>query len=151
MSPFIFESYTDAFKICVFFENYLKARLLQCGYIIHKIKDNESYASLSKKQQKQPISLTDLLTHDKESLNLSKEVILNSSLTNCTLTISTMFKIKYNEIIRLPNDILETVKYITNKRNEIHFLNDWEFTISTSFLNNLEILLSFVNNQIQSK
>ena len=37
LSSFIFESYTDAFKINVFFENYLKSRLLQDGYLIHKI------------------------------------------------------------------------------------------------------------------
>lgn len=151
ISPFIFESYTDAFKICVFFENYLKARLLQNGYIIHKIKANPNYSSLSKKQQTQPISLTDLLNHDKESLTEPKEIILNSSLTNCTLSISTMLEFKYNEIIRLPAEILKTVKILTNKRNEIHFLNDWEFIISTSLLNNLEIMLSFVRNQIQSK
>jgi hypothetical protein len=151
MSPFIFESYTDAFKINVFFENYLKARLLQGGYIIHKIKNSKAYASLSKKQLNEPISLSELLSNDKESLNFSKEVVLDSSLTNITLPISTMFKVKYNEVIKLPNDILETVKYITNKRNEIHFLSDWEFAISTSFLDSLERLLSFVNSQIQIK
>jgi len=146
--PFIFESYVDAFKICTYFENYSKAILLMKGYLIHIIKNSNSYSKLCKRQRKEPCPLKDFITHETSSKNLSPENLLMDGLTNKTLSPSTLFQSNYKNEIGLPDEIFKTVKYLTDQRNEVHFLNDWQIVFSTAFIHSLESIISFIKKQI---
>ncbi len=151
ISPFIFESYVDAFKICTYFENYSKAILLMKGYLIHIIRNNYPYSNIYTRQRKEPCPLKDFISHGTSSRNVSPEYLLNEGLRNNTLSPSTMFQPSYRKVIGLPDEIFETVKYLTDKRNEVHFLNDWQIIFSMSFLRSLESIISFVRKQITIK
>ena len=148
ISPFIFESYIDAFKICTYFENYSKAILLMKGYLIHIIKNTPPYSQLKIRQRKEPYPVKDFITPGASFRNLSPEYLLNEGLLNNTLSPSLMYQINYKKVIGLPDEIFNTVEYLTNKRNELHFLNDWQIVFSTSFLKSLEIIKTFVLKQI---
>ncbi len=151
ISPFIFESYIDAFKICTYFENYSKAILLMKGYLIHTIKNTLPYSELKIRQRKKPCPVKDFITFGASFRNLSPEYLLNEGLTNNTLSPSLMYQINYKKVIGLPDEIFKTVEYLTNKRNELHFLSDWQIVLSTSFLNSLEIIKTFVKKQFYIK
>ena len=149
ISPFIFESYVDAFKICTYFENYSKAILLMKGYLIHVLMKNSPYYDLYKKQHKEPLPLEDLLTYGISAQSLSPEHNLKEGLANNTISPKMMFQPDYKKVIGLPENIFKTVKYLTEKRNELHFLNDWQVVFSTSFIQSLGEITSFVKKQIK--
>ncbi len=144
--PFIFEKYTDLVKICLFFENYMKAQLIGNGFLIHKINKVNGCESIASKQQKTPISTKEL--HDTLPFDIDKEnnFIYHEALSNQTLPINLFLnKEKYIELIQLPENIRRFLLALSEKRNELHFISVLEFEMSLSYLNDLDLINHFVN------
>jgi hypothetical protein len=83
------------------------------------------------------------------SNNQTNETFLNNSFITQTIAISSLLEFNYCKIIGLPDDIKNTVIEINTKRNNIHFLTEWEFRLSESYIQKLENLKSFVDNRIK--
>ena len=125
--PFIFEKFTDLVKICLFFENYMKAQLIGNGFLIHKINKIKGCEAITLKQQKEPISTRDL--HDVLPFKVdTADYIYHQALSNQTLTIGLLLtREEYQKVINLTEHFRKMVKELSEKRNELHFTSVLEF------------------------
>ena len=107
-------------RIIVCFQNYMFAKLLVEGYLVHKI-DSNIFRSLAKKQQSKPAKITDFAGHSSYEMNSKEYIILRGLKKDETLNFSTLLKEKYQEIIKLPQIIQATLKDYNRVRNFQHF------------------------------
>lgn len=110
LSPFMFNDLSDAIRICVFFENYMKAILMSERMIAHQF-TSERLKPLGKRQKKRPIVNRYFVKCHIEPREVSEQ----------TVGMGTMLNHKYQEIIKLPEDVLAIVREINSSRNELHF------------------------------
>ncbi|HMU14709.1 MAG TPA: hypothetical protein PKE53_11975 [Flavobacteriales bacterium] len=110
MAPFMFYSLSDSIRICVFFENYMKAILMSERMIVHQFA-SERLKPLGKRQSKRPIVNRYFVKCHIEPREISEQ----------TIGMGTMLNNKYQEIIKLPEDVLAIVREINSSRNELHF------------------------------
>lgn len=110
MAPFMFDDLSDAIRICVFFENYMKAILMTERMIVHQF-TSERLKPLGKRQSKRPIVNRYFVKCHIEPREVSEQ----------TIGMGTMLNNKYQEVIKLPEDILAIVREINSSRNELHF------------------------------
>lgn len=130
-------SLVDDILISNCFENYFKAKLLLKGFIIHEIK-KEKNPELYKKQAKEPILASELnFKSDYTSEELSEKTI------NFSLLLKNK---KYKMHFDICDEIICVLKKITEKRNSLHFQMNSYLTLSKSEINNLEKLITLVNN-----
>jgi hypothetical protein len=110
LAPFMFEDLTDAIRICVFFENYMKAILMSERMIVHQF-TSERLKPLGRRQSKRPIVNRYFIKCHIEPREVSEQ----------TIGMGTMLNSKYQEVIKLPDDVLSIVREINSSRNELHF------------------------------
>lgn len=110
LAPFMFENLSDAFRICVFFENYMKAILMSERMIVHQF-TSERLKPLGKRQSKRPIVNRYFVKCQIKPREVSEQ----------TIGMATMLSSRYQEVIKLPEDILGIVREINSSRNELHF------------------------------
>ena len=108
--PFMFNNLSDAIRICVFFENYMKAILMSERMIVHQF-TSERLKPLGKRQSKRPIVNRYFVKCQIVPLEVSEQ----------TIGMGTMLNNKYQEVIKLPDDVLAIVREINASRNELHF------------------------------
>ena len=140
------EGVIDAIRICICFENYMKAALLAKGYFVHELdRGLEGLKSLAKEQSKRPLTLVEVRRESggwqrsPDGLGFLKGVKKN------TLKMSWMLGPGYQEIISLPASIAEFIGGLNEKRNHLHFYLSDGFTTSKQIVQSLEGLISFVN------
>jgi len=119
VAPFMWDWLIDEIRICLFFENFMKGELLSRGYVIHQFKDcsnekNSRIGQLIKWQQKQPISSSELLAQEVQANELHRK----------TITMELMLRPSYQELIRIPSDVLVIVKRMNENRNKLHFASE---------------------------
>ena len=109
-------------RIIVCFQNYMFAKLLIEGYLVHKIKRDILFKSLAEEQQSKakPIKITDFAGHSSYETN-SKGYSILKGLKNETLNFSTLLKGEYQKIIELPQIVQATLKDYNSVRNFQHF------------------------------
>lgn len=110
VAPFMFNDLSDAIRICVFFENYMKAILMSERMIVHQF-TSERLKPLGRRQNKQPIVNLYLVKCRIEPYEVSEQ----------TIGMGTMLGNKYQEVIKLPDDIRDIVREINASRNRLHF------------------------------
>lgn len=142
LAPFMWDWLIDEIRICLFFENFMKGELLLKGYVIHQFKDSSNDKSsrigqLIKRQQKQPISKSQLLAEEVKSHELHGK----------TITMELMLRPSYQELIRLPSDVLRVVKRMNENRNKLHFASEAGGELGESLLGDLKLLDAFVQLQ----
>ncbi|SEW57465.1 hypothetical protein [Chitinophaga arvensicola] len=144
INDYHFELIPDYVKICIFFENFVKAELLRHEYLIHSILKTETCKLLSKLQGRQPVSLRDLHCTEPFVVNSGKEISHNS-LGEKTLSISTLLSPGYQKVIQLPSAITDFVCLLNKKRNILHLYNSLDFDLSEDFFKEMANTISFVN------
>lgn len=147
MGQFFFEKLTDAFKICLFFENYMKAVLLINGFLIHKLNKGKGYDLLANQQGKRPIKVNELHLLKAFDIDQAAGTIHHDGLSTQTLMMGTMLdKKNYSSVILLPESINNFLRKLVEKRNELHFITEWSFEMSEGYLNQLDAANNFVDN-----
>lgn len=141
--PFLMDWLIDEIRICLFFENFMKAELLDKGFVIHYIHDpsqrkGSNAARLRKEQKERPIPTTRLVT----------EGMTNAELQPKTLTMDLMFRPKYQAVIGIPTDVLAVVRRINESRNKLHFTSEVGGELSSKLVNDLKLLDAFVDLQL---
>lgn len=149
MKDFFFEKITDAIKICMFFENYMKAMLISHDYLIHTIAKEKGCDELERLQKKRPIKTKEF--HDMKNFEVNEQPLSvhHDALTSHTLNFSTLLlKEKYQQVIKLPLEIRDLLKVLMDQRNAHHFISEWTFELSESYLDNLDFANQFVDELV---
>lgn len=128
----------DDVRIIVFFENCMKGILLFNGVIIHRFKllaDHERHKKLTRAQKGQPLG--------HESIALSS--IVREEIDKNTLTMDLMLGEAYQKVIGIPPDVLEVVRRINDRRNNLHFHNAIKSEFSLKVLLGYNRMLMYVS------
>jgi hypothetical protein len=146
--PFMMDALIDEIRICLFFENYMKAELLLHSAIIHTFRDPvkptipiwerkpTKAEQLHDAQKKQPIAIWNLKANG-----------VTTELQRETITMTLMLKPKYQKVIRLPKDVLTLVRFYNNRRNRLHLATEVSFTLDNKTIEGLKLLDAFVDLQ----
>ncbi len=127
------EKMIDYVKICISFETFNKAVLLDKGYIIHQIKKQEVTASLYSLQQKgTPILLADYLRVVSNTARTKDNNIYLTGFRENFPTISFAQTLNggYPDVIGLDSELCYRLKRINEHRNRLHFFTDFKGAFS---------------------
>ncbi|MCG9910495.1 MAG: hypothetical protein MH137_04260 [Flavobacteriales bacterium] len=153
IQEFMFEYLIDSIRILIFFENYMKARLIYKGFIVHLIKDEDPFKKLRKKQFKEPVLYGEIQVIEPFIME-SGEFHTNSCLSDKTLGMSILLKSGYTMHYNIDFNLLKFIGELNKYRNRLHFSDKYELTLNQEFLKNLSELIVFVNKvmlQLQKK
>jgi hypothetical protein len=139
------EGVIDAVRICICFENYMKAKLLAEGFLVHELdKDVTGIKDLAKAQRERPVSL-------KEAVHLSGGWSKSPDgldylvgVRKQTLKMSWMLGKAYQEKIDLPASVLKYLDGVNKQRNELHFYMTDGFSTSDDTIESIQNLIRFV-------
>ena len=141
--PFLMDWLIDEIRICLFFENFMKAELLDKRFVIHYVHDptqvKRSKAAILRKEQKDRPILSSRLVADG---------LTNSELQSKTLTMDLMFRTKYQVVIGIPADVPVVVRRMNENRNKLHFTSEVGGELSSKLVNDLKLLDAYVNLQL---
>lgn len=152
---FVFSYLTDSIKFAICFENFLKAKLLINGVLIHCI-DYKLNEELSKLQNKEPIFViknsvnlnwTNNLNFNEENLMLFVENNLKE-IQFKTISLDLMLKPKYKNLLKIDDNILNIVKPYIKYRNNLHLYYKEEKKFDTNSLKDILTFTNFVNDSI---
>lgn len=139
----------DWIRVSICFENYMKAILLQKGYLIHQInKEIPELENLAKSQKKRPIPVSEF---QEINLILDKKVSrerLKEGLKLQTIQFNLLLKTKYQNKIQLPAGIHKIITEINKKRNNLHFYHEAENSYSKKKIEDLVLLKKYVEEDI---
>lgn len=130
---FCFNYLFENLRITTFFENFLKAFLLLNGKVVHKI-DTSKEKSLSKKQIKQPIDISEIPDIEVLSEN--------------TIGISNLQKKAYCDIVQINLDFMKKLNPIFKYRNNVHFYIGETISDEKKFIEIYEEILKMSENNI---
>ncbi|MEO8068963.1 MAG: hypothetical protein ABI599_14795 [Flavobacteriales bacterium] len=142
MHPFILDWMNDEVRICTFFENYMKAKLLSMGAVIHTFK-NSAKGTPSHRLQKA------LRDDPMDARSLVANNITNQDLSYKTISMSLMLSESYQKAIELPQDVLQIVRQMNRSRNKLHLKTDASGEMGLKTLDDLKLLDVFVDAQIE--
>jgi len=140
------EGVVDAIRICICFENYMKATLLAKGYFVHELdKGFTGLKQLAKEQAHRPLTLVDVRRESGGWQRNPDGLCFLKGVRKNTLKMSSMLRVGYQEVIGLPTNVADFVGGLNEKRNHLHFYLSDGFTISKQIVQSLEELIVFVN------
>jgi len=144
---FIFEYLIDSIKIIIFFENYMKAKLILSDYCVHKIKkDIEEFKDLYKKQFKEPITLEEINSIEHFEIHESKNTIFHRAISDTTLGFNELINSKnYLSCFEFDIEIIDFLKELNLNRNRLHFNDSIHFQLTGTLIDSLENLNRFVD------
>lgn len=152
ISDFAFEYLIDCIRILIFFENYMKAKLIVRDYCVHVINmDYPNFRDLGKRQRNQPISLKDIQNIKTFNCDLANKVITHSALKETTIGMGELLKPKYLEIYNIDKTLISIITNFKQYRNKLHLNSSIEFNLSDQLILNIEILDDFVNQIFKAK
>lgn len=153
LNEFIFSYLTDAIKILIFFENYMKAELMIRGYCVHQLnKDIPEFKEIAKRQFKKPILMKDINSIEPFEVNPSKEEIFHRGIKETTIGMKELTGSEsYLSNYQLNDEILNFIKELTTFRNKLHFHDSIDFTTSMEKINNLKKVKAFVDETIKNR
>jgi hypothetical protein len=151
LQEFIFENLLDAIKISICFENYMKAKLIVNGYVVHNISNEPLNSTLRNKQKEQPVSLKEIMEIHSWVKSERSEHYLLKCLTEHTIKFSTMLSKKgYRDVLCMPVDIVRIVREVGEKRNTLHYLTGEFGKYGDKPLADLRALIEFVESDIRA-
>lgn len=144
---FLKDALIDDIRFGIFFEFYMKGLLLLDDYLIHSIKSGKPYNLMSKDQLTKPIPVLEFLKIKREHVEDSdrKIKVRHSHLKKNTLTFTNLLEPAYQEIIKLPMDILPIAREIKDRRNTLHFDVGRKFEAGKERIQEIETLMNFVS------
>jgi hypothetical protein len=118
ITNFALNHMSDAISICTCFENYFKYKLLKGGYIIHQIGKHKVYDDLCLTKPLKIIKIKNLNGNNKSTNNIFK-------MRNHTHSLSFILDAdnEFNEIFKLPQQLIEYLKELNDYRNMLHFFS----------------------------
>lgn len=142
----VMDGVVDAVRICICFENFMKAKLLADGFIIHELDQNaEELKELARKQRKEPISLRNIEEVCGGWQRTPDGSGCLKGVRRQTLKLSCMLKPDYQKQIRLPLDVARSVDKFAAKRNELHLYLSDGLSTSTEAIASLEGMIAFAH------
>lgn len=146
------DTYIDNLTIVAAYENYLKAKLLILGYVIHKIDPiDNGFKALAKKQKKAPIEIKCIPPPEKRpkvGTKYSDEIF--TALKKQTIDISTVIDSKkYCDILNLSDDLVKILKEIIKERNKVHYWVVQHTNLSTSRFENIKTLGDYLTQEVK--
>lgn len=127
----------DQFLIVMMVENYLKATLIQDGYLVHEPKDK----SLLKQQKVAPLSLASF------SENCNLESMDSCLKVNRTIGISTLLEYADKDFFNdFPQAIVDLSKTMQEVRNSLHFLDHYEVSYSPEIIIQISETIRFFSS-----
>ncbi|WKB81784.1 hypothetical protein QYR09_01810 [Cellulophaga lytica] len=130
-----FNALLDYIIISLTFENYMKAKLLLNGFVIHQV-NKEKNELLFKTQRKRPIETTELKLDEENNFFELKETTLNYN-----LFLKNKNYIKY---FNIDKDSISYLNVLNKKRNELHLYVSEKFEFGNSIFDNLNRLKKIV-------
>ncbi len=127
----------DIIKLTTAYENFMKAKLLINNYLVHTISTDKRFKDLKKKQYDQPISVPELTSIEKFYSDRSRMMYVSNGIINKTLTLSSMLKKGYQEVIKMPDEIVEYIAEYNAYRNHLHFYYVGKLEIGEGPINKL--------------
>ncbi|MDQ3100721.1 MAG: hypothetical protein M3R08_04995, partial [Bacteroidota bacterium] len=118
--------------------DYMKAILMSDRIIVHQF-TSERLKPLGRRQSKRPIMNRYIIKCRIELQEISEQ----------TIGIGTMLNNKYQEVIKLPEDVRAIVQEINSSRNELHFRPSIIGEYSRSIVADLRMLNAFVDPWVQ--
>jgi hypothetical protein len=150
LKPFLFDNLLDAIKISICFENYMKAKLLLNGFVIHKLSKRPNYNQLRKQQENHPISLLEIKAIESWKKVEGQEYFYLPGLTKQTINFTTMLEKKdYWKYIAFPSDVAKIVSEINRQRNTLHFLTGERGFYGPSKIDQLKKLREFARIELK--
>lgn len=142
--------YIDDLIIVAAYENYLKAKLLIYGYVIHKIDTiNDALKKLANQQKRKPIEIKHIPSSEKRLISKSKMEEVFTSLKKQTIDISNILgQKKYCDSLNLPSEISKKLSQIVRERNKIHYWVVQLTNLSTSRFENIKMLSNYLSNDV---
>ena len=152
ITEFILDTVPDWVRVIICFENYMKAVLLAEGYLIHKVNREEfAVKSLSNQQNRKPVSINTFIDIISFTQDISTKKWVLEGLKEQTLNFNVLLRPKYQEVIKLPEYIIEVVQEINDKRNNLHFYHEAKNSYSPDFFLSLRSMLTFVQDEMMGK
>lgn len=146
MLPFLDEYLVDSIRICLFFENYMKASLIERRCIVHEVKD--SLIDLKKAQKKRPIHFDELVVVESFT-DVGGMNVIHKGLRQTTIGAKTLFENSaYREAVDIPSHFFPTLMTLAKDRNRLHFMNYREIGHSEKFIDVLSEMKSFVESSV---
>lgn len=144
--PFIKCSLIDSIRITMFFENFMKATLIDNKLIVHEISGMSYYKELKSHQHKKPISIKEFLEFDDREIDSNQK--FSSGLTEKTISFSTLLRKKYFEGFAFPKVIEDSLKEYNRIRNVLHFNHKSELSVSKKRVTDLIEINRFVDDAV---
>lgn len=128
------EKLIDHVKICISFENYNKATLLEKGVLVHKIKKSkltQPYADIQRKGI--PVPATDVLAAFGTTTDEDNYIYLNGLTSHFqTINYTDTLNDEYQKFIGLDNELIVYLKKINDVRNRLHLFLDFRGAFSVN-------------------
>jgi hypothetical protein len=149
-SRFIHELLLDAIKISTCFENYIKARLLLNGYVIHAIRrDMKGYENLAKQQRTMPVTISDLKSVEGYVYDPKLGVNTLRGISPHTLTYSLLIgNQNYIATHGVPQGIIDILNQYNETRNTLHFLGSTSSRYDRRLLQEIDALIDYINQHL---
>ena len=157
LKKFIFDGLIDSIRISICFENLIKAILLCNEYLVHVIDRNKD-KKLHLIQKERPIKVSEYLVQYSIEKDKKSGIDIFPHLLNKTLSFSEITGPAYQEVVKIPKEILNIVSPLYKKRNQIHFYHIESFEYGSEIIKDFEKLSSYsvgvlinLNNKIIEK
>lgn len=149
VQQFAFDNLLDAIKICICFENYMKAKLILNDYVVHEIKGIPKYEPLKQIQKKRPIESNEVKEIETWKKIDGQERYYLPGLTEKTIQFNTMLnKEKYQKVIGLSPEVRKIISKINDHRNSLHFLTGEMGSYGKERVNELKQIIDFVETDL---
>lgn len=138
--------YVDDLIVVAAYENYLKAKMLIFGYVVHKIDgSDDTLKKIARKQKIHPIEITSL----PEIQEIRKRGVSKDKVFRClrvqTLDITTIIGQKrYRNALKIPNEVAEKLQEIIQERNKIHYWVVQMVSLSRKRFEDLAFLVEYI-------
>jgi len=150
---FIFEYVVDCVRFLIFFENYMKAKLIIQGYCVHCIdKTYPGFLELEKAQKKRPIKLKEIEDIEYFYVDEKNKIINHNAIKDKTIGISVLLGTeKYTSNYDFDSNIINFIHEVNKYRNQLHFHDNLYFNLSDKLIFNLEMINKFVDKTMNIK
>jgi hypothetical protein len=140
----------DATRICICFENFLKAELILKQLIIHQLSKKHlanAHKYLFYDQEKRPIKVSEI--KQAEGYGKKRKILEFKSLKNKTINLSTLISMPgYTSKFRLPKLFFSALSRINDQRNSLHFLTVASSAYDQGVFDELNCLKTIFNERL---
>lgn len=133
LRKFIFDGLIDSIRISICFENLIKAILLCNEYLVHVVDRNKN-KDLHFSQKSTPIKLGMYIKDYPPLKDTTTNTDIIPNITKNTLSFNDITGPAYQDVVKIPSEILEIVKPLYKKRNQIHFYHQESFEYSSEII-----------------